>query len=56
MRTQWHTGMNGPIGLRYEVLQAVIKMEKVPAAQWKDVLEGVQVMEHETLRIWREKR
>lgn len=56
MRTQWNTGMNGPVGLRYESIPVALRQEQIPRDQWSDVIDGVQVMEQETLRIWREKR
>ena len=56
LRTQWHSGMNGPVGLRYESLPMALKQSQVPEEQWLEVIESVQVMEIETLRIWREKR
>lgn len=56
MRTQWNVGFAGPVGLRYEALQLAMELENVPRSDWDDVMDGIQVMEYETLRIWREKR
>lgn len=53
MATQWSVGMNGPIGLRMEALAFVLEMQEVPRADWPEVTEAVQVMERETLRLWR---
>jgi hypothetical protein len=44
------------VGLRYEALQFALQIEGVPPERWSDVADGVQVMEFETLRIWRDKR
>lgn len=56
MRTQWNSGMNGPIGLRYEAAPLALRMEQVPPRMWPEVMDSLQLMESETLRIWREKR
>ncbi len=53
MSTQWSVGMNGPIGLRMEALAFVLEMQEVPRADWPEVTQAVQVMERETLRLWR---
>jgi hypothetical protein len=56
LRTQWNCGMNGPVGLRYEAASLALRLEQVPPREWPEVIEGIQQMEIETLRIWREKR
>lgn len=56
MRTQWNVGMNGAIGLRYDSLQLWLEIEQVPKTDWAEATAGVQTLEHETLRIWREKK
>lgn len=56
MRTQWAVGMSGAVGLRYEALPLAMELEEVPADQRAEVVDGVQVMEQETLRLAREKR
>lgn len=53
MATQWSVGMNGPIGLRMEALAFVLEVQEVPRADWPEVAEAVQVLERETLRLWR---
>jgi hypothetical protein len=55
LRTQWQVGMNGAVGLRLEAAPLALELEGVPRAQWPEVLDSVQAMEHETLRLWREK-
>lgn len=47
--------MSGAVGLRYEALAFALEMEQVPRTDWPDVTSGVQTMEQETLRLWREK-
>lgn len=54
-RTQWNVGMAGVIGLRNESLEFALRLEGVPAEEWPDVVDGVQLMESETMRSWREK-
>lgn len=56
LRTQWNVGMAGIVGLRMEAMSFALELEQVPRADWPDVVDGVQVMELETLRLWREKR
>lgn len=56
LRTQWAVGMGGAIGLRMESMPFALQLEQVPQEDWADVTDGVQIMEHETLRLWREKR
>ena len=48
--------MSGAIGLRLEGLPFALQVEQVPAEDWAEVTTDVQVMEHETLRLLREKR
>lgn len=56
LRTQWATGMAGAIGLRLESMPFALQLERVATEDWPEVTDGVQIMEHETLRLWREKR
>lgn len=53
MATQWSVGMSGPIGLRMEALAFVLEVQEVPKADWPEVTQAVQVLERETLRLWR---
>lgn len=48
--------MSGAIGLRYEALSFALEIEQVPREDWADTTNGVQTMEIETLRLWREQR
>lgn len=56
LRTQWHVGMSGATGLRYESIALAMELEGVARDKWPQVMDGVQVMESETLRIWRDMR
>lgn len=56
LRTQWAVGFNGAIGLRYECLALAMELECVPKEDWAEVTNGVQIMEQETLRIWRSQK
>ena len=51
--TQWQMGPAGVVGLRYESLDFLFRLEGVPPAEWLEVMTGVQVMEQEALRLWR---
>ena len=56
LQTQWHVGINGRTGLRYEVLPQAMRALQVPRTQWPQLIDAVQVLELELLRLWREKR
>jgi hypothetical protein len=56
LKTQWNTGMNGPIGLRLESLPFAFEVEGIARDKWPEVTNGVQIMESETLRLVRQKR
>ena len=51
-RTQWATGPGGVVGLRLEVLPFALRLHGVPRTQWPEVVDGVQALEAETLRLW----
>lgn len=48
--------MAGAIGLRYETLAFWLDLEQVPRSDWPAVVDGVQAMEAETLRLMRNTR
>lgn len=56
LRTQWTMGPSGEVGLNYGGLEFWLKSEAVPPADWLEVADAVQVLEFETLRLWRKKR
>lgn len=61
LRTQWNKVFDGVGGtrllsLRMECLPMAMELEAVPRHLWPEVADGVQAMEAETLRLWREKR
>jgi len=45
MATQWSVGMGGPIGLRYEALRELRLAWRIPAADWPELFDALQVME-----------
>lgn len=49
--TQWRTGPGGVIGLDYDTLFALLDRRGVAHADQLDLLEAVQVMESEVLRV-----
>lgn len=56
MNTQWQVGFGGPVGLRYEALPVVLELQGIPRSEWRDVFDGVRVMESEALAVFRERR
>ncbi len=55
-KTQWRVGgMGGLLGLEYATLPFFLDLEEVPAGERADVVDMVQAMEAEALRIYREK-
>ncbi len=53
MATQWRTGMNGPTGLDYVVLLALMDRLGLDAESFDDLLDDVRVMEAEALKVMR---
>lgn len=52
MRTQWQVdGWGGWHGLRYESLPVVLRAEQVPRSAHPQLLDDLQVMEFETMRL-----
>jgi len=49
LSTQWHVGMGGPIGLRYEALYPLIR--RACPGQFDETLDLIQVMEAEALAV-----
>ena len=43
--TQWRVGVNGPTGLDYAVLPAVLRLTAIPRKDWPDVFAGLRVCE-----------
>lgn len=53
--TQWHRGLDGRIsGLRYEALPIVLRAQRLPPAQWPDIISDVQTIERELVRLAQE--
>lgn len=42
---QWRVGVNGAFALDYGVIEPTLRMMRVPAEQWPDIFEAIQVME-----------
>jgi hypothetical protein len=49
-------GYSGVIGLNYQSLQLYVQTYALPADQWPEFFDGIQTLEFETMRLWREKR
>lgn len=56
LRSQWAVGPAGVVGLNYSGFEFWLVSEGVPQADWLEVADAVQVLEFETLRLWRKKR
>lgn len=55
LATQWRVGFAGPTGLDYGVIPGVLRLRRVPRAQWAQVFDDVRVMELEALAVMGEK-
>lgn len=49
MATQWRVGMAGPIGLDYNVLPAVFRLQAIPRKDWPDTFDCVRILEAEAM-------
>lgn len=45
LETQWLVSDGVPLGLNYASLPVVLDMLDIPRASWRDVFEGVRIME-----------
>lgn len=54
LQTQWAEGPRGLIGLRYEVLPAVLDLQGVAPEARRDLFDGLRVMENEVLTVLRQ--
>ncbi|WP_454710950.1 DUF1799 domain-containing protein [Cupriavidus nantongensis] len=45
MGTQWRVGVGGPVGLDYNALPFVMRMQGVPPDEQPDLFESIRVME-----------
>lgn len=55
MSTQWRSGMNGPTGLDYAALPAVLRMQGIARADWPDLFDCLRVMESEAMKVMGER-
>lgn len=55
LQTQWRTGMNGPTGLDYAVLPAMMSLHDIAQADRAQLFDNLQVMEYEALRVFNDK-
>lgn len=56
MVTQWNVGFAGPVGLRYEVVPLMLRVQGVERSRWPDVFAQVRLCEGEALRFFAERR
>lgn len=50
MGKQWRAGAGGLMGLDYTPLPFVLRMARVPRAEWPDVFEDLRVLEDAALK------
>lgn len=56
LSTQWRVGAAGPIGLDYNVLPAVFRLQGIHRSAWPDVFECLRVLEAEALDVMSEEK
>lgn len=56
LSTQWRTGFSGPTGLDYNAVPFVLRMLRVPRAEWPDLFSDLRVMEEEALKMFNESK
>ena len=49
--SQWNVGPGGPVGLRYEAFREARMRFRVPAVDWPDLCDAIQIMEAEARRV-----
>lgn len=54
MATQWRSGPGGPIGLDYNVLPSVFRLQNIPRRAWPDVFDDVRTVESVALGMMNE--
>lgn len=54
--TQWRMGMNGPIGLDYNVVFHELDRQGLDGLEYDETMASVRIMEAEALTILRERR
>lgn len=55
LMTQWRVSMNGVVGLDYAAIPFVLRVQRVPRAEWESVFDDLRVMESEVLTMARDK-
>lgn len=51
--TQWCVGMAGPTGLNYCAVEAVLRLQGLPAEDWPELFNDVRIMEASALDAMR---
>lgn len=54
--TQWRMGMNGPVGLDYNVVFHELDRQGLVGEEYDELMASVRIMESEALTIIRERR
>lgn len=55
LSTQWRMAFAGPVGMVYD-FPFWLELERVPRSDWLQVVDDVQTVEGECLRLMRERR
>lgn len=56
MSTQWRVGLNGAVGLDYNVLPFLFRLMRIPRENQLDVLDDIRVMESTVLKLFAESK
>lgn len=55
LETQWQSGFNGPVGLRYEALYPLLDREAATPDEWDNLFDDVREIEAGALRAINDK-
>ena len=50
MGNQWHCGPFGPVGLRLEALEPLMRARKIPESRWSEMFDAMLAMEQAALK------
>jgi hypothetical protein len=55
--TQWDYGPGGrAIGLKYAGVESVLRLRRVPRAEWAELFDDIRTFERTALDVWRESK
>jgi hypothetical protein len=53
--TQWNYSQGVRLGLNYQSIEFLFRSEGLDSKEWSDMMDGIQIMEMESLQIFRDK-